>query len=121
MITRHIKIDWEKVPGPNFYDPDGRVKDIEDWRVVVKAHLLLQAAQEVSRRESSDPILFDIAQRKCARMIEEKVYGDIRNRLLELRDEIRFGLERHAFGEKDATLKKYDDILALLEPASFTT
>lgn len=117
MITSDIKTDWSKVPGPNFFGPDGNVKDVEDWRIVVKAHLLLQAAQEVSRFEASEPMLFDLAKNKCVRMIEQRVYGEVWNQLVALRDELRFHLDSRPLGDGHPVLKKYDDIMALVRPS----
>lgn len=110
MSKLPIRIDWTKAAGPNFIGPDGSIKDIEDWNVVVKGHLLLQAAQMLSRHDRNDKEAFRVAEAQCIRMIEDKVYGEIRNRLIDLRHELRF-----AIGPEDATgvMKRYDEIIEL--------
>lgn len=110
MSKLPIKIDWTKHAGPNFLAPDGSINDIEDWNVVVRGAVRLDAAQMLSHHERNDKEAFRIAEARCIRMIEDKVYGEIREKLIELRSAVRWSI-----APEDATgvMKRYDEIIEL--------
>lgn len=110
MTKLPIKTDWSKIPGPNFFGPMGEVKDIDDWLVLVKGHVLLQSAVQLNHMEANDPMLFEGAKKKAVRRIEQMVFGDINDRLHELRNELRFALGR----DDENLMKKYDAIIDLV-------
>lgn len=110
MSKLPIKLDWTKHAGPNFIGPDGSIKDIEDWNVVAKAHLLLQSAQMLHHNERNDREAFRRAEARCIRMIHDKVYGEIREKLIELRSAVRFSV---APDDSRGVMKRYDEIIEL--------
>lgn len=107
-----IEIDWSKVPGPNFLGPRGEVKDIDDWRVVVTARLNLGAAIGLTRFEANDPRQFDEAKFKVARMMHERVYGEVNRRLRDLETQLRFEMGQH---QNPEVMKKYREIIQLTD------
>lgn len=114
MNSLPIATSWTKVPGPGFVGgPDGRILDINDWRVQVKARLDLSTIVELTRFEANDPGRFSEAQERVVAALYGKVFGDVRSRLLDLETQIRFELGPAANPEM---MKKYGEIVQLVTP-----
>lgn len=110
MSSLPIATNWTKTPGPNFVGgPDGRIIDLEDWRVMVRANLSLSAVVELTRFEAGNPECFKRAEDKCVAMIEKKVYGPAVEKLEQLRRDIEFTGDENLIRQVEA-------IIAMIRP-----